>query len=91
VTERQGIVGVFGLVVISVDNQMYPVGNVYRAELFDVFVDETTIRVWSKNPLYVFKCDSDGRKRAWARYAPADAWRARSSAISTADPTHRVP
>jgi len=56
-----------------------------------VFVDETTIQVWSKNPLYVFMCDSDGRKPAWAHYVPADAWRARSSAISTAASTHRVP
>jgi len=37
--------------VISVDNQMFSVGNPYRAELVDVFVDETTIQVWSKNHL----------------------------------------
>jgi Integrase core domain len=37
--------------VISVDNQMFSVGNAYRAELVDVFVDETTIKVWSKNHL----------------------------------------
>ena len=37
--------------VISVDNQMFSVGNAYRAELVDVFVDETTIQVWSKNHL----------------------------------------
>jgi transposase InsO family protein len=37
--------------VISVDNQMFSVGNAYRAELVDVFVDETTIQVWNKNHL----------------------------------------
>jgi transposase InsO family protein len=37
--------------VISVDNQMFSVGNAYRAELVDVFVDDTTIQVWSKNHL----------------------------------------
>jgi transposase InsO family protein len=37
--------------VISVDNQMFSVGNAYRAELVDVLVDETTIQVWSKNHL----------------------------------------
>jgi len=37
--------------VISVDNQMFSVGNAYQAELVDVFVDETTIQVWSKNHL----------------------------------------
>jgi transposase InsO family protein len=37
--------------VISVDNQMFSVGNAYAAELVDVFVDETTIQVWSKNHL----------------------------------------
>jgi integrase-like protein/Mu transposase-like protein len=37
--------------VISVDNQMFSVGNAYRAELVDVFVDETTIQVWAKNHL----------------------------------------
>ena len=37
--------------IISVDNQMFSVGNAYRAELVDVFVDETTIQVWSKNHL----------------------------------------
>jgi hypothetical protein len=36
--------------VVSVDNQMFSVGNAYRAELVDVFVDETTIQVWSKEP-----------------------------------------
>jgi transposase InsO family protein len=36
---------------VSVDNQMFSVGNAYRAELVDVFVDETTIQVWSKNHL----------------------------------------
>jgi transposase InsO family protein len=37
--------------VVSVDNQMFSVGNAYRAELVDVFVDETTIQVWTKNHL----------------------------------------
>ena len=37
--------------IISVDNQMFSVGNAYRAELVDVCVDETTIQVWSKNHL----------------------------------------
>ncbi len=37
--------------VVSVDNQMFSVGNAYRAELVDVFVDATTIQVWSKNHL----------------------------------------
>jgi transposase InsO family protein len=37
--------------IVSVDNQMFSVGNAYRAELVDVFVDGTTIQVWSKNHL----------------------------------------
>ena len=37
--------------VVSVDNQMFSVGNAYRTELVDVFVDDTTIQVWSKNHL----------------------------------------
>jgi transposase InsO family protein len=37
--------------IVSVDNQMFSVGNAYKAELVDVFVDETTIQVWSKNHL----------------------------------------
>ena len=37
--------------VISVDDQMFSVGNAFKAELVDVFVDETTIQVWSKNHL----------------------------------------
>jgi hypothetical protein len=37
--------------VVSVDNQLFSVGNAYKAELVDVFVDETTIQVWSKNHL----------------------------------------
>ena len=36
---------------VSVDNQLFSVGNAYKAELVDVFVDETTIQVWSKNHL----------------------------------------
>ena len=37
--------------VVSVDNQMFSVGNAYKAELVDVFVDEAVIQVWSKNHL----------------------------------------
>ena len=37
--------------VVSVDNQMFSVGNAFKGELVDVFVDETTIQVWSKNHL----------------------------------------
>jgi hypothetical protein len=35
--------------VVSVDNQMFSVGNAFKGQLVDVFVDETTIQVWSKN------------------------------------------
>jgi transposase InsO family protein len=37
--------------IVSVDNQMFSVGNAFKAQLVDVFVDETTIQVWSKNHL----------------------------------------
>lgn len=37
--------------IVSVDNQMFSVGNAFKAELVDVFVDQTTIQVWSKNHL----------------------------------------
>jgi transposase InsO family protein len=37
--------------VVSVDNQMFSVGNAFKAALVDVFVDPTTIQVWSKNHL----------------------------------------
>ena len=37
--------------VVSVDNQMFSVGNAFKAELVDVFVDDTVIQVWSKNHL----------------------------------------
>jgi hypothetical protein len=37
--------------VVSVDNQMFSVGNAYKATLVDVFVDDTTIQVWSQNHL----------------------------------------
>ncbi len=37
--------------VVSVDNQIFSVGSAYKAQLVDVFVDETTIQVWSKNHL----------------------------------------
>jgi hypothetical protein len=32
-------------------NQQFSVGNAYKGELVDVFVDETLIQVWSKNHL----------------------------------------
>jgi hypothetical protein len=37
--------------VVSVDNQMFSVGNPYKGQLVDVFVDDTTIQVWSRNHL----------------------------------------
>jgi hypothetical protein len=37
--------------VVSVDNQMFSVGNAYKKSLVDVFVDDTTIQVWSQNHL----------------------------------------
>jgi transposase InsO family protein len=37
--------------VVSVDNQMFSVGNAYKVQLVDVFVDDTVIQVWSKNHL----------------------------------------
>ena len=36
---------------VSVDNQAFSVGNAFKAELVDVFVDDTTIQVWCKNHL----------------------------------------
>lgn len=36
---------------VSVDNQLFSVGNAFKAALVDVFVDETLIQVWSKNHL----------------------------------------
>jgi transposase InsO family protein len=36
---------------VSVDNHAFSVGNAFKTELVDVFVDETTIQVWSKNHL----------------------------------------
>ena len=36
---------------LSVDNQIFSVGNAYKAELVDVFVDATLIQLWSKNHL----------------------------------------
>jgi hypothetical protein len=35
--------------VVSVDNQMFSVGNAYKGEIVDAFVDDTTIQVWSQN------------------------------------------
>jgi hypothetical protein len=37
--------------VMSVDNQMFSVGNAYKGQLVDAFVDDTTIQVWSQNHL----------------------------------------
>jgi len=37
--------------VVSVDNQMFSVGNAFKKVLVDVFVDDTTIQVWSQNHL----------------------------------------
>lgn len=37
--------------VVSVDNQAFSVGNAYKGELVDVFVDDGVIQVWSKNHL----------------------------------------
>jgi transposase InsO family protein len=37
--------------VISVDNQMFSVGNAYKTELVDVMVDDSVIQVWCKNHL----------------------------------------
>jgi transposase InsO family protein len=37
--------------VMSVDNQMFSVSNSFKGDLVDVFVDRTTIQVWSKNHL----------------------------------------
>jgi len=37
--------------IISVDTQMFSVGNAFKAQLVDVFVDDSVIQVWSKNHL----------------------------------------
>jgi len=37
--------------VVSVDNQLFSVGNAFKRALVDVFVDDTVIQVWSKNHL----------------------------------------
>jgi hypothetical protein len=37
--------------VMSVDNQMFLVGNAYKGQLVDAFVDHTTIQVWHQNHL----------------------------------------
>lgn len=37
--------------VVSVDNQMFSVGNAYKTLLVDAFVDDTTIQVWHQNHL----------------------------------------
>lgn len=37
--------------VMSVDNQMFSVGNAHKGQLVDAFVDDTTIQVWHQNHL----------------------------------------
>jgi hypothetical protein len=37
--------------IVSVDNQMFSVGNAYKAVLVDAFVYDTTIQIWSQNHL----------------------------------------
>lgn len=37
--------------VISVDNQAFSVGNAYKTQLVDAFVDDTTIQIWHQNHL----------------------------------------
>jgi transposase InsO family protein len=37
--------------IVSVDNQMFSVGNAFKGVLVDAFVDDTTIQVWSQNHL----------------------------------------
>ncbi len=37
--------------IVSVDNQVFSVGNAYATQLVDVLVDETTIQVWCQNHL----------------------------------------
>jgi transposase InsO family protein len=37
--------------VISVDNQMFSVGNAFKGQLVDALVDSSVIQVWSKNHL----------------------------------------
>lgn len=37
--------------IVSVDNQLFSVGNSYKTELVDVFVDDTVIQVWCQNHL----------------------------------------
>jgi transposase InsO family protein len=37
--------------MLSVDNQLFSVGNAYKGQLVDAFVDRAVIQVWSKNHL----------------------------------------
>lgn len=37
--------------VLSVDNQAFSVGNAFKAQLVDVFVDDSVIQVWRQNHL----------------------------------------
>jgi hypothetical protein len=37
--------------VVSVDNQVFSVGNAFKGELVDAFVDDSLIQIWSKNHL----------------------------------------
>ena len=54
--------------MVSVDNQMFSVGNAYKGELVDVFVDDTTIQVWSKN--HLIKTVARGGKGRFGRSGP---------------------
>jgi hypothetical protein len=46
VLRRVGSIG-----VVSVDNQMFSVGNACKGQLVDAFGDDTTIQVWHQNHL----------------------------------------
>jgi hypothetical protein len=35
--------------IVSVDNQIFSVGNAHKAQLVDIFVDDSAIQVWSKH------------------------------------------
>jgi hypothetical protein len=54
--------------VVSVDNQMFSVRNAYKAQLVDVFVDDTVIQVWSKN--HLIKTVARARTRRSERSGP---------------------
>jgi hypothetical protein len=48
--------------LVSVDNQMFSVGNAYKTQLVDVFVDDTVIQVWSNNQLIKTVAEWLGRR-----------------------------